>query len=89
MSEGHVQGKLTDAFQVHHRVQMKPADSENKSEDRKLFVGMLCKKLTEQDLKIMFSPYGTIEECRVRKNFFTALFDCLLLLRSEFKYCRT
>ena len=44
---------------------MKPADSENKSEDRKLFVGMLCKKLTEQDLKMMFSSYGAIEECRV------------------------
>ena len=44
---------------------MKPADSENKSEDRKLFVGMLSKKLTEQDLKVMFGQFGTIEECRV------------------------
>jgi len=70
VSQGHVQGKFNYMafFKVHHRVQMKPADSENKSEDRKLFVGMLCKKLTEQDLKIMFSPYGTIEECRVSCN---------------------
>ena len=48
---------------------MKPADSENKSEDRKLFVGMLCKKLTEQELRIMFGPFGSIEECRVKKIF--------------------
>ncbi|CAK8697344.1 unnamed protein product [Clavelina lepadiformis] len=53
---------------VHHCVQMKPADSENKSEDRKLFVGMLCKSLTEQDLRLIFNPFGNIEECRILMN---------------------
>ena len=34
-------------------MQCKPAESETKTEDRKLFVGMLSKKLNEEDLKLM------------------------------------
>ena len=49
-------------------MQCKPAESETKTEDRKLFVGMLSKKLNEEDLKLMFSPYGTIEELTVLRN---------------------
>lgn len=44
---------------------MKPADIENKTEDRKLFVGMLNKQLMERDVRRMFSQFGNIEECRV------------------------
>uniref|UniRef100_H2Z625 RRM domain-containing protein n=1 Tax=Ciona savignyi TaxID=51511 RepID=H2Z625_CIOSA len=53
---------------MHHCVQMKPADSENKSEDRKLFIGMISKKMSEQDLRLLFSPFGNIEECRILMN---------------------
>lgn len=52
---------------MHHPIQMKPADSENRNE-RKLFVGMLSKKCTENDVRVMFGPYGTIEECTVLRD---------------------
>uniref|UniRef100_A0A914ZR90 Protein alan shepard n=1 Tax=Parascaris univalens TaxID=6257 RepID=A0A914ZR90_PARUN len=53
--------------QMHHPVQMKPADSENRNE-RKLFVGMLNKRLTEEDVKAMFAHFGHIEDCTVLKD---------------------
>ncbi|KAK7865332.1 hypothetical protein R5R35_006825 [Gryllus longicercus] len=52
---------------MHHPIQMKPADSENRNE-RKLFVGMLSKKCTENDVRAMFNTYGTIEECTVLRD---------------------
>ncbi|XP_043683742.1 CUGBP Elav-like family member 1 isoform X7 [Vespula pensylvanica] len=52
---------------MRHPIQMKPADSENRNE-RKLFVGMLSKKYTENDVRSMFSVYGTIEECSVLRD---------------------
>uniref|UniRef100_A0A4W4GL65 RRM domain-containing protein n=1 Tax=Electrophorus electricus TaxID=8005 RepID=A0A4W4GL65_ELEEL len=55
---------------MHHPVQMKPADSEknNSVEDRKLFIGMISKKCNENDIRLMFSPYGQIEECRILRG---------------------
>jgi len=56
---------------MHHPIQMKPADSEKKTgayEDRKLFVGMLSKKYNENDVRMMFAPFGTIEECTVLRD---------------------
>lgn len=50
---------------MHHPVQVKPADSEGRNEERKLFVGMLSKKLTESEVRALFAPSGDIEECRV------------------------
>ncbi|XP_039285767.1 CUGBP Elav-like family member 1 [Nilaparvata lugens] len=52
---------------MHHPIQMKPADSENRNE-RKLFVGMLSKKCTESEVRTMFSVYGVIEECSVLRD---------------------
>ncbi|XP_059055466.1 CUGBP Elav-like family member 2 isoform X2 [Achroia grisella] len=52
---------------MHHPIQMKPADSENRNE-RKLFVGMLNKKLSENDVRGLFAGHGAIEECTVLRD---------------------
>ncbi|KAK3869116.1 hypothetical protein Pcinc_025559 [Petrolisthes cinctipes] len=52
---------------MHHPIQMKPADTENRNE-RKLFIGMLSKRYSEQDVRVMFSAHGTIEECTVLRD---------------------
>uniref|UniRef100_A0A9R1SIE9 Cugbp, Elav-like family member 3a n=2 Tax=Cyprinus carpio TaxID=7962 RepID=A0A9R1SIE9_CYPCA len=48
-------------------IQVKPADSEGRG-DRKLFVGMLGKQLSDTDVKKMFEPFGSIEECTVLRG---------------------
>uniref|UniRef100_A0A3B3R010 CUGBP Elav-like family member 2 n=1 Tax=Paramormyrops kingsleyae TaxID=1676925 RepID=A0A3B3R010_9TELE len=55
---------------MHHPIQMKPADSEksNAVEDRKLFIGMVSKKCNENDIRVMFLPFGQIEECRILRG---------------------
>uniref|UniRef100_A0A8C9VW32 CUGBP Elav-like family member 2 n=1 Tax=Scleropages formosus TaxID=113540 RepID=A0A8C9VW32_SCLFO len=55
---------------MHHPIQMKPADSEksNVVEDRKLFIGMVSKKCNENDIRVMFSAFGQIEECRILRG---------------------
>ncbi|XP_061780603.1 CUGBP Elav-like family member 2 isoform X2 [Nerophis lumbriciformis] len=55
---------------MHHPIQMKPADSEKTSavEDRKLFIGMVSKKYGENEVRMMFSSFGQIEECRILRG---------------------
>ncbi|XP_056138063.1 CUGBP Elav-like family member 2 isoform X2 [Lampris incognitus] len=55
---------------MHHPIQMKPADSEKNSavEDRKLFIGMVSKKYGENEVRMMFSSFGQIEECRILRG---------------------
>ncbi|XP_052244690.1 CUGBP Elav-like family member 2 isoform X13 [Dreissena polymorpha] len=58
---------------MHHPVQMKPADSEKRNgelytEERKLFIGMLSKKYSETEVKMMFAPFGNIEDCTVLRD---------------------
>ena len=50
-------------------LQVKPADNEsNRGEDRKLFVGMLGKQQTEDEVRDIFRDYGAIEECTILRD---------------------
>uniref|UniRef100_H2Z5H5 RRM domain-containing protein n=1 Tax=Ciona savignyi TaxID=51511 RepID=H2Z5H5_CIOSA len=53
---------------MNHPIQVKPADTVSKGEDRKLFVGMLGKRQNEEDVRVLFEPFGTIEECTILRT---------------------
>jgi len=36
--------------------------------ERKLFIGMLSKKISEPDIRTLFETYGAIEECSVLRD---------------------
>jgi len=52
---------------MHHPIQMKPADTENRNE-RKLFIGMVSKQCDEEDVRRVFARFGPIEECTVLRD---------------------
>uniref|UniRef100_A0A8D9AWQ7 CUGBP Elav-like family member 3 n=2 Tax=Cacopsylla melanoneura TaxID=428564 RepID=A0A8D9AWQ7_9HEMI len=53
-------------------IQVKPTPLDITTElsrgDKKLFVGMLSKQQNEDDVRKLFAPFGTIEECTVLKG---------------------
>ena len=42
--------------------------SHTHTEERRLFVGMLNKNFTEDDVRVMFSPYGGVEDVSILRN---------------------
>ncbi|XP_025787178.1 CUGBP Elav-like family member 4 isoform X14 [Puma concolor] len=49
-------------------VVLRKADSELRGEDRKLFVGMLNKQQSEDDVRRLFEAFGNIEECTILRG---------------------
>ncbi|XP_064397722.1 CUGBP Elav-like family member 3-B isoform X2 [Halichondria panicea] len=54
-----------------HPMQVKPAAVDAKAtpvEERRLFVGMLCRNLSEDDVKALFNTYGAVDDVSILRN---------------------
>ncbi|XP_059094334.1 CUGBP Elav-like family member 4 isoform X7 [Tigriopus californicus] len=64
-----IRANLIDCpFKMTRPLQVKPADNENRGEDRKLFIGMLGKQQTEDDVRQLVQQFGNIEECTILRG---------------------
>ncbi|KAG7495512.1 CUGBP Elav-like family member 2 isoform X7, partial [Solea senegalensis] len=50
------------------KIQLRKSEFFSSVEDRKLFIGMVSKKCNENDIRVMFSAFGQIEECRILRG---------------------
>ncbi|CAI8045800.1 CUGBP Elav-like family member 6 [Geodia barretti] len=58
---------------MNHPMQVKPATNEPRNttvgrEERRLFVGMLSRDLSEDDVRLMFSQFGQVEDVSILRN---------------------
>ncbi|KAI1289475.1 RNA-binding protein BRN2 [Halotydeus destructor] len=63
---------MTDPIHLSEPNQLKQENNDNSRElsknERKLFIGMICKTLNEDQVRQMFDSFGTIEECSVLRD---------------------
>uniref|UniRef100_T1KVY9 RRM domain-containing protein n=1 Tax=Tetranychus urticae TaxID=32264 RepID=T1KVY9_TETUR len=52
---------------MNRAIQVK-SDSEGRGEERKLFIGMLSKQQSEDDVRQLLQAFGTIEECTILRG---------------------
>jgi CUG-BP- and ETR3-like factor len=56
---------------MNHPMQVKPAANESRTtpaEERRLFVGMLSRELSEEDVRHMFTQFGHVEDVSILRN---------------------
>ena len=56
------------SYSFPHACPLSPSPHSIPAEDRRLFVGMLAKNLTEEDVKALFAPYGHVEDVSILRN---------------------
>uniref|UniRef100_T1KVZ4 RRM domain-containing protein n=1 Tax=Tetranychus urticae TaxID=32264 RepID=T1KVZ4_TETUR len=59
--------KTTKSVKMNRPIQVK-SDSEGRGEERKLFIGMLSKQQSEDDVRQLLQAFGTIEECTILRG---------------------
>ena len=55
----------SQCLQANGAMQVRPADGDNKGEERKLFIGMLSYTTSDENLRALFGRYGKVEESAI------------------------